>query len=86
MKKIATPPPAGIPIPYPQTPSTARAWCHEHGICLADVARYYRISRYALFDALRGKGRGVRGDRHCAAVLLGLKPNPQAVIDRSNRR
>lgn len=66
-----------VSLPYPQTPDTARAYVAAHGICLADMARYYRISRYALFDALRGKGRGVRGDRHRAAVLLGLKRDPK---------
>lgn len=73
------PPPAGLPIPYPQTPESVRAYMAEHGICLADVARYYRISRYALFDALRMRGprsKGLRGGAHRAAVLLGLKPAP----------
>lgn len=86
MKKTATPPPDGLPIPYPQTPDTARAYVTAHGICLADVARYYRINRYALFDVLRGKGRGMRGNCHRAAILLGLKPDPQANTNQSNRR
>lgn len=64
--------------PYPSTPEQAHAWFNRHGICIAEWCRENHISRYAVFDLLRGKRKGLRGKTHHAAVLLGLKPDPEA--------
>ena len=64
------------PIPYPQTPKTAREYIHSHGLNLSELARDHDISRYVLIDLLRGRNKGLRGHAHRGAVLLGLKPEP----------
>lgn len=69
---------AAQPIPYPQTPATAHAYIRAHGLCIAEIARAYRLPRHVLFDLLRGKRRGLRGQAHRGAIVLGLKPAPTA--------
>ena len=62
--------------PYPQTAETAKSWLRAHGIGVAELARTFSVPRMAFVDLLRGKARGHRGANHKAAVILGLKPNP----------
>lgn len=69
--------------PYPSTPDEARQWFVNHGICIADWARHYEVSRYAVFDLLRKKRKGVRGETHRTAVLLGLKPDPEKLEEKA---
>lgn len=64
------------PLSYPQTPESAAAELRKHGICLIRWARDLGLPRWAVVDALRGKGKGHRGMAHRAAVALGIKPNP----------
>ncbi len=77
MKRTTTPP---VPpsVPYPQTPKTSHAWIVAHGISVSDLSRYYQVPRSTLVDLLRGKQKGRRGLAHKGAVLLGLKPAPDA--------
>ena len=65
-------------VPYPQTPETAAAWTKAHGIAVADLARWNSLPRLVLVDLLRGRLRGHRGQAHRAAIVLGLKPDPEA--------
>lgn len=65
------------PLPYPQTPETARAELRRHGICIAHWAKDMGVPRAVVVDLLRQRGKGHRGMAHRAAVALGLKPNPK---------
>lgn len=65
-------------VPYPQTPDTASAWAKAHGVAVADLARWNDLPRLVLVDLLRGRLRGHRGQAHRAAIVLGLKPDPEA--------
>ncbi|MCW5650518.1 MAG: hypothetical protein KIS62_12295 [Ramlibacter sp.] len=64
-------------VPYPQTPERAHAWIKAHGIAVADLARWNNLPRLVLVDLLRGRLRGHRGQAHRAAIVLGLKPDPE---------
>lgn len=72
----AVPSAKALVLPYPQTPQTAREWVRAHGVSLAELARMHQVPRHTLSDALRGRLRGDRGHAHRAAVVLGMKPNP----------
>lgn len=63
-------------IPWPQTPESARAWIHENGLCIAEIARQYKISRFVLHSLLTGRSKGAYKEAHRGAVLLGIKPAP----------
>ena len=70
--------PALKALPYPQTSDTASAWVKAHGVAVADLARLNNLPRLVLVDLLRGRLRGHRGQAHRAAIVLGLKPDPEA--------
>ena len=66
------------PLPYPQTPVTARQWFKAHGICVSRWARHFGFHRNDIADLLRnGKLKGNWGRAHYAAIALGLKPAPK---------
>ncbi|MBG6244768.1 DNA-binding protein [Candidatus Symbiopectobacterium sp. 'North America'] len=65
------------PLPYPQTPQSAREYIQAHGLCVSDISRITGISRYTFVDLLSGKQKGRRGNAHKAAIVLGLKCQPQ---------
>lgn len=65
-------------LPYPQTPDTALAWIRAHGLSVVGLARSAGIARTVLSDLLRGQLRGHRGQAHLGAIVLGLKPDPEA--------
>ena len=81
MKRRTTPAvrPPITRVPYPQTPETAAAWTKAHGVAVADLARLNGLPRLVLVDLLRGRLRGHRGQAHRAAIVLGLKPEPDAM-------
>lgn len=64
--------------PYPQTTASAVTWLRARGIGVAELARTFNVPRMAFVDLLRGKAKGHRGSTHRAAVILGLKPNPDS--------
>ncbi len=64
------------PLPYPQTPESARAYFIQHGINRSEWARAFGINQQTISDLLRGQLKGNWGDSHHAAVLLGLKSKP----------
>ena len=66
------------PSPYPQTLESARAYFLRHGINRSEWARYFGVDQQAISDLLRGQLKGTWGEAHKTAVLLGLKPNPDA--------
>lgn len=56
-----------------KTAAQVRAEFVEAGISVAEWARTHKFSRQTVFDLLRGKSQGTRGDSHRVAVALGLK-------------
>lgn len=65
-------------LPYPQTVASARAYIVSNGLSISELARANGIARMALQDLLRPNGqlKGMRGQAHLAAIVLGLKPVP----------
>lgn len=65
-------------LPYPQTVQSARTFIVSHGLSISELARANGLKRLSLQDLLRPNGqlRGMRGEAHLAAVVLGLKPAP----------
>ena len=65
-------------LPYPQTVQSARTFIVANGLSISELARANNLPRLALQDLLRphGQVRGIRGQTHKAAVVLGLKPEP----------
>lgn len=61
-----------------RTAAQARKWVYANGINVSELARKTGISRLAFVDVMRGRGSAQRGDRHRAAVVLGMKPDPDA--------
>lgn len=68
--------PSSAPLPYPQTPESAKAWFARHGINKSAWARDLGIDRMVMVDLLRGRLKGLRGEAHHAAIALGLKADP----------
>ena len=64
-------------VPYPQTPATAQAWVKAHGVAVAELARHNNLPLLVLVELLRRRLRGHLGQAHRAAIVLGLKPNPE---------
>lgn len=71
----ASPPPA-IRVPFPQSPESAQAWLRARGVTVASIARAHGIDRAVLVDLLRNRAKGNYGTAHRAAIVLGLKPEP----------
>jgi gp16 family phage-associated protein len=69
-------------LPYPQTPETARRYIRAHGLNVSELARLNQLPRYTLVDLLLGRQKGLRGKAHHAAVVLGLKQDPQWMGDQ----
>ena len=64
-----------LPLPWPQTPETAGNQIRLKGLCVSEISRHTGINRHTFVDLLSGKQKGLRGNAHRAAVLLGLKPS-----------
>jgi gp16 family phage-associated protein len=56
-----------------------RAGLEARGINLREHCEQLGISYQAARDLLSGRGRARRGERHRAAVALGLKPDPSTL-------
>ena len=55
------------------TPEEARAKLDEQGLSIAKWAVQNGLNPNTVSDLLNGRKKGVRGESHNAAVLLGLK-------------
>lgn len=64
-----------LPLPWPQTPESARQLIRAKGLCISEIARVTKIDRNTFGALLSGEQKGLRGNAHRAAVLLGLKPS-----------
>ena len=56
-----------------KTPEQVLAHLRECGISVSEWSRTHQISRAIVYRVLSGTNRGLRGQGHRAAVLLGLK-------------
>jgi gp16 family phage-associated protein len=67
-------------LPYPQTVQTARTFILSRGLSISELARANGLPRMVVQDLLRPNGqlKGTRGQAHLAAVVLGLKPDPES--------
>lgn len=65
-------------LPWPQSVESARTFIVANGLSISQLARANNLPRLALQDLLRPRGqvRGIRGQTHLAAIVLGLKPAP----------
>jgi gp16 family phage-associated protein len=65
-------------LPYPQTVQSARTYIVAHGLSVSQLARDNNLPRLVVQDLLRPNGqlKGMRGQAHLAAIVLGLKPAP----------
>lgn len=70
-------------LPYPQTVQSARIYIVANGLSISELARTNHLPRLALQDLLRPNGqlKGMRGQAHLAAIVLGLKPAPENATD-----
>lgn len=75
-----TPTPAITRLPFPQTVQSARTYILSHGLNISEMARANGLPRLVLQDLLRPNGqlKGLRGQAHLAAIVLGLKPEPDS--------
>lgn len=62
----------------PEKLAKARSNFYDRGESIAEFARKHDLDYLAVVNTLSGRAKGVRGDSHRAAVLLGLKPAPTA--------
>lgn len=64
---------------YPSSPKQSRLWFNQNGVCITEWCQWHRLDRYIVTDLLRGRLKGVRGESHRAAILLGLKADPSTL-------
>ena len=73
------------PLPAPlKTPAEARAEFERTGQSISAWARAHGVQAQPVYAILDGKKKGLRGEAHTVAVLLGLKHG--AVAETSKRR
>jgi len=60
-------------VNHTRTAAEARLWLSQHGLSVAEWARRHGFSRFLVCQVLNGSKKGVRGQSHDIAVLLGLK-------------
>ncbi|WP_136067115.1 DNA-binding protein [Modicisalibacter radicis] len=65
-------------MPAPLTREQARNELERRGISIAEFSRAHKLNPNLVHDLLAGRKKGLRGESHRAAVLLGIK---DGVID-----
>lgn len=60
-------------MPAPLTTEQARAALDRKGVSIAEFSRKNGLNRNLVSDLLHGRKKGLRGEAHRAAVLLGIK-------------
>lgn len=60
-------------MPKLLTPEQAREALNEKGMSIAEFSRIHGLNRQMVSDLLAGRKKGLRGEAHRAAVLLGIK-------------
>lgn len=62
-----------ITMPVPLTRDQARKELDRYGISIAEFCRIHDLNPNLVSDLLAGRKKGLRGEAHRAAVLLGIK-------------
>ena len=60
-------------MPAPLTTEQARAALDRKGVSIAEFSRKNELNKNLVSDLLNGRKKGLRGEAHRAAVLLGIK-------------
>lgn len=60
-------------MPATRTPKQAKEWLAKQGKTVQEFAREHSLDPYTCYQVLSGVKKGVRGESHRAAVLLGIK-------------
>lgn len=61
------------------TAADAKDYFHKHGIAVNGWCRDHGLSRNVVKNLLTGRGKGVRGAAHEAAIALGMKFHPDCL-------
>lgn len=73
-------------MPATRTPKQAKEWLAKQGKTVQEFAREHSLDPYTCYQVLSGVKKGVRGESHRAAVLLGIKEGLVEVPDQYGRR
>ena len=60
-------------MPATLTTEQARAALDRKGLSIAEFSRKIELNKNLVSDLLNGRKKGLRGEAHRAAVLLGIK-------------
>lgn len=60
-------------MPATRTPKQAKEWLAQQGKTVQEFAREHSLDPFTCYQVLSGVKKGVRGESHRAAVLLGIK-------------
>ena len=60
-------------MPKVRTPIQARTALNESGTTVQDFCRKHGLNPSTVYEVLAGRRKGLRGEAHRAAVLLGIK-------------
>ena len=70
-------------MPATLTTEQARAALDRKGVSIAEFSRKNSLNKNLVSDLLNGRKKGLRGEAHRAAVLLGIK---DGVIEQERQR
>lgn len=73
-------------MPATRTPKQAKEWLAKQGKTVQEFAREHSLDPFTCYQVLSGKKKGVRGESHRAAVLLGIKEGVADVPEQYGRR
>lgn len=71
-------------MPKPLTPEQAREALNQKGMSIAEFSRIHGLNKNMVSDLLAGRKKGLRGEAHRAAVLLGIKQG--VIVDYTKAR
>lgn len=72
-------------MPKPLTPEQAREALNQKGMSIAEFSRIHGLNKNMVSDLLAGRKKGLRGEAHRAAVLLGIKQGVIADRPKSSK-
>ena len=73
-------------MPATRTPKQAKEWLAKQGKTVQEFAREHGLDPFTCYQVLSGTKKGVRGESHRAAVLLGIKEGVVDVPEEYGRR
>ncbi|WP_313401726.1 DNA-binding protein [Stenotrophomonas sp.] len=73
-------------MPATRTPKQAKEWLAKQGKTVQEFAREHGLDPFTCYQVLSGKKKGMRGESHRAAVLLGIKEGVADVPEQYGRR